>query len=220
MAAQIYGPTRLGVGLYSVPNAARLIRVSSQQVRRWIDPQDGLIRRALPPDEQTITFLELMELHFVKMFREAGVSLQTVRRAAKTAARRFECAYPFTVHRFDTDGRTIFATLIEAERNRKLVEDLQHGQYVFETIVRPFFKKLEYHHDDPVRFWPMGHTHRIVLDPRRQFGKPIDDASGVPTRALFRAVIAGDDLSTVATWFNVPAAAVAAAIKFEESLAA
>jgi uncharacterized protein (DUF433 family)/DNA-binding transcriptional MerR regulator len=220
MPAQLSEPNRLGVGLYSVPDAARLIKVSSQQVRRWIDPQDGLIQRVLSPDEQTITFLELMELHFVKMFREAGVSLQTVRRAATTAARHFECAYPFTIHRFDSDGRTIFATLIKAEKKRKLIEDLQHGQYVFETIVRPFFKKLEYHQDDPVRFWPMGHSHRVVLDPRRQFGKPIDAASGVPTRALFRAVIAGDDPSTVATWFNVSAAAVAAAVKFEESLAA
>ena len=220
MTAKSSGPTRLGVGLYSVPEAARLIRVSSQQIRRWIDPQEGLIQRALSPDEQTITFLELMELHFVKMFRDAEVSLQTIRRAAKTAATHFECSYPFTVHRFDTDGKTIFATLIEAEKKKRLVEDLQHGQYVFENIVRPFFKKLEYHQDDAVRFWPMGQAHRIVLDPRRQFGEPIDAASGVPTRALFRAVMAGDEPSTVATWFNVPAAAVTTAVKFEESLAA
>jgi len=220
MTTKLNEPTRLGVGLYSVPEASRLVKVSSQQVRHWIDPQEGLIQRVLSPEEQTITFLELMELHFVQMFRQAGVSLQTIRSAAKTAARHFECRHPFTVHRFDTDGRTIFATLIQTERRKALIEDLKHGQYVFEKIIRPFFKKLQYHQDDAIRFWPLGATNRIVLDPHRHFGKPIDAPTGVPTKTLFHAIKAGDDPSTVATWLNVPAAAVAAAVKFEESLAA
>ena len=174
----------------------------------------------LLPEERTITFLELMELHFVQMFREAGVSLQTIRRAAKTAAQQFRCSHPFTVHRFDTDGRTIFATLIQAEKDDALIEDLRHGQYVFETIIRPFFKKLEYHQDAAIRFWPLSQKERVVLDPQRHFGKPIDAPTGVPTKTLFLATKAGDDLSTVATWFNVPDAAVAAAVTFEESLTA
>ena len=38
-----------------------------------------------------------MELHFVRMFKEAGVSLQTIRKAAKTAAHQFQQPYPFTL---------------------------------------------------------------------------------------------------------------------------
>ena len=220
MTTQRDHTSRIGVGLYSIPEAARLIKVSSQRVQSWLSPEEGLIHRVLPPNEKTITFLELMELHFVHMFREAGVSLQTIRRAAKTAAEHFGCDHPFTVHRFDTDGRTIFATLIGKEKKRRLVEDLKHGQYVFETVMRPFFKKLEYHQDDAVRFWPLTRAGRIVLDPQRHFGKPIDSSTGVPTRALYCAIKAGDDPATVATWFNVPAVAVSAAVKFEESLAA
>jgi uncharacterized protein (DUF433 family) len=171
-------------------------------------------------EEGVLTFLELMELHFVRMFRESGVSLQTIRQAARTAAHQFQRPYPFTLHRFDTDGRDIFATLRQSEKRRKLIEDLKHGQYVFENIVRPFFKKLEYRQDDAIRFWPLSRTGRVVLDPQRHFGKPIDDPTGVPTEALFLAVKAGEDPPTVATWFNVPHAAVAAAVEFEESLAA
>ncbi len=140
--------------------------------------------------------------------------------AAKTAAGQFEQPYPFTFHRFDTDGRDIFATLGRAETRRKLIQDLKHGQFVFETICRPFFKKLEYDQDNAIRFWPLNKNGRVVLDPQRHFGKPIDAATGVPTKALYLAIKAGDDPTTVATWFNVPYAAVAAAIKFEESLLA
>ena len=220
MTAELSQPNRLGIGLYSIPEAARLLRASPQRVRHWIDPQEELIHRVFSPSEMLITFLELMELHFVQMFRVAGVSLQTIRRAAKTAARQFQCSHPFTLHRFDTDGRDIFATLILGEKSKSLIEDLKHGQFVFETIVRPFFKKLEYRQDDAIRFWPMNRTGRVVLDPERHFGKPIDASTGVPTKALYLAVKAGDDPKTVATWFNVPKAAVAVAVKFEESLSA
>ena len=176
MTATTIIQNRLGVGLYSIPEAARLLRVSPQLVRRWIDPQDGLIHRVFSPDEMAISFVELMELHFVQMFRGEGVSLQTIRSAAKTAGRQFNCPHPFTLHRFDTDGRDIFATLLHSEKRKALIEDLKHGQYVFDSIVRPFFKKLEYNQDDAIRFWPLNKTGRVVLDPQRHFGKPIECA--------------------------------------------
>ena len=213
-------PLRLGVGLYSIPDASRLLGTRTNTVRRWLNPEERLIARVFDSGEQTISFIELMELHFVKLFSDEGVSLPTIRRAAKTAAQQFSTCHPFAVHRFDTDGQTIFATLIRSEKTSALIEDLKQGQYVFETIVRPFFRKLEYDTNEAIRFWPLGTGGRVVLDPGRQFGKPIDSETGVPATALYRAVQAGDEPVTVAKWFEVPLEAVRAAIAFEKSLAA
>jgi hypothetical protein len=33
--------------------------------------------------------------------------------------------------------------------------------------------------DIAARWWPLGRTRGIVIDPKRQFGQPIDDATGV-----------------------------------------
>ena len=175
---------RIGVGLYSIPDAARLIKSTVGNVRRWSNASHGAVNSRFDPHERTITFLELMELHFIKLFRDEGVGLETIRKAAKTAARQFATPYPFAVHRFDTDGRTVFATLLSGEEQTAVIEDLKHGQYVLDTIVRPFFKKLEYGNDTAVRFWPLGAGQRVVLDPERQFGKPIDNETAVPTEAL------------------------------------
>ena len=38
-------PARLGVGFYSIPEVARLLRVPLQTVRRWVDPEEQLIQR-------------------------------------------------------------------------------------------------------------------------------------------------------------------------------
>lgn len=215
--------THIGIGLYGFADAARLLGISLSKLRSWVSPKERLIHRQLPADEKAITFAELMELYFIAMFRNEGVSLDTIRRASAAAAAKFSADYPFSVKRFDTDGRTVFATLIHEETDGVMVEDLRHGQYVFEKIMKPFFHKLEFRGAHEVsRFWPREKRGRIVLDPARQFGRPIDAETGVPTKAIYDACMAGhgQDPKEVARWFKIPLAAVQAAGAFERSLVA
>lgn len=186
-----------------------------------MDEQRGVVKRQFASDRRMLSFLELMELYFVKMFREEGVSLQTIQRASQAAAKKFQTEYPLAVRRFDTDGRAIFATLVKENKDEVFVEDLARGQYVFEKVIKPFFRKIEYR-NEAIRFWPMEPKGRVVLDPNRSFGKPIDAETGVPTRAVYDAWIAGggQDRATLAKWFDIPHKAVDAAIEFEQSFAA
>lgn len=214
----------LGRGAYSVADAARIVGRHYNTIRRWISTDGGIITRTYDPNVHTISFAELMELHFIDMFEAEGVSFQTIRRAAQIAAKQFDTDYPFTVKRFDTDGKTIFSTLRDevgkSRRKKVLVQDLKIGQYVFESIMKPFFRKLEYGKSDISRYWPMSKRGRVVLDPSRGFGQPIDDKTGIPTKSLYDAVQAGggQSLKEVAAWFDVPESAVKAAVTFEKSL--
>jgi uncharacterized protein (DUF433 family) len=149
--------------------------------------------------------------------------MSVIRRAAEEAARTFGTPYPFAVKRFDTDGRRIFATLQSATSEERVLVELGQGQSVFEHVVRPFFRKLEHHGTgDALRYWPMDREGRVVLDPERAFGQPIDAETGVPTRVLRDAVMAGAGQSPedVAWWFGVPVEAVLAAVSYEQSLLA
>ncbi len=223
MCARNASLTRLGVGIYAISDAARILGVHPSRVRRWLKADDGLVTRYFDPAEQTLSFMELMELHFIKMFRDEGVSLQVIRKASRAAAKRFKAEYPFAVKRFDTDGKTVFATLIGEQDEQPVIEDLRRGQYVLENIMRPFFRKLDYDTSAEVsRFWPLDKSGRIVLDPQRSFGKPIDAETGVPTDAIFQAFKAGrgQNISSIAEWFDVPSQAVEAAISYEQSRAA
>ncbi len=189
-------------------------------MRRWLRKEDDLVTRAFDPDDRAISFAELMELHFIKMFRDEGVSLQAIKKASQKAAVQFNTDYPFAVKRFDTDGKTIFATLAKECDDEELVVDLEKGQCVFNTIIRPFFRKLDYSSADISRYWPLTKKRRVVLDPNRRFGEPIDPDSGIPTSALYKALKAGKGQSVeeVAKWFDVPVSAVRAAAEFERSL--
>ncbi len=212
----------VGCGLYTLGQAARLLHLRPNVLRYWIGGVGAasIVSRKIATDP-VLTFAELMELHFVKLFRDQGVPFRAIRKAAKAAELKFNSPYPFTVKRFDTDGKTIFATLKRDETKKTVVEDLEKGQLVFQKIIRPFFKKLDYGTTDVERFWPLKKRGRIVLDPQRRFGKPIDFETGISTDAIAKAVAAGDgqDVKTVAKWFDIPVEAVKAAIRFEKSLA-
>lgn len=221
MTATLAEHPHLGVGLYTIADAARLVKAHPETIRRWVGGQDGIIPRTLPSEEKLLTFQELMEIHFIQMFRSKGVSFQTIRKASARASEQFHTNYPFTVKRFDTDGRTVFSTLIKSGKHEDIIEDLERGQLVFKSIIRPFFKKLEYKLDTVARFWPLTKRGRVVLDPKRKFGKPIDAATGIATSVINEAVLAGGGQSPqeVARWLDIPVAAVNAAVEFERSLA-
>lgn len=196
--------------------------MNSTSMRYWLGRgKASPIFQPTFPDEDLLSFVDLMELHFIRIFRKEDVSLQTIRKAAAAAARKYHVDHPFAVHRFDTDGRTIFATLEKKETKKQVVEDLKHGQYVFQRFVRPFYRKLEYGRIEVERFWPMDRSGRVVLDPMRRFGQPIDSETGVSTESIMQVVAAneGKDVKTVAEWLDIPVEAVQAAIRFERSLA-
>jgi DNA-binding transcriptional MerR regulator/uncharacterized protein (DUF433 family) len=212
----------LGVGLYPVVDAARIVGVTPQTIRRWFHSDQGLLPRDIKTGD-SVTFAELMELHFIKMFRDEGVSLETIKVASRKAAKRYHSDFPFSVKRFDTDGTDIFATLKNEATNKEMTEDLRRGQLVFTKIVKPFFRKLEYGQNfDLLRFWPMSKSGRVVIDPARKFGKPIDFETGVSTHVIANALKAGGGQSPaiVARWLGIPLAAVKKAAQFERSLAA
>jgi uncharacterized protein (DUF433 family) len=222
----------VGVGLYSYPEAARIVGVPASRLRRWASGYrrrtaqgetviTPVVQRYFATDTHVLTFLELVEILFIKLFRTAGVPMAVIRQAAEEATRTFGTPYPLAVKRFDTDGRRIFAALRARSSNERVLIELGNGQTVFETVVRPFFRKLEYHGEgDALRYWPLEREGRVVLDPERAFGQPIDSETGVPTRTLFDAVRAGEgqSLDAAAWWYGVPLEAVQAAVCFEQSL--
>jgi uncharacterized protein (DUF433 family) len=155
------------------------------------------------------------------MLSHEGVSLKTIRRLSNVAGDRFGTDYPLSCKRFEAEGQSLFAALIQ-EADESEIEDIKRCRQGFETLVRPFLKKLEYcpDADEAARYWPCGKSARVVLDPERKFGKPIDAETGVATRAIHDAANAnsGEEPAAVAAWLGIPTAAVESALAFERSV--
>ena len=218
-----------GVGIYTLPEAARIIQTNTMRVRRWLlgyrFPTDAgtgesppVFAAQLPQldGHQAIGFLDLIELLFIKAFRTYGVTLQTIRSAATEAARRWGVSHPFCMKRFATDGRSIFATLRDEAGEEHLLE-LTRSQFGFMSVLAPYLKQLDYGLPGDVRrWWPLGKSKPVFLDPAISFGKPVVRPHNVPTEAIFHAIDAGETENEVSGWYNLPIQAVRAALEFEK----
>jgi uncharacterized protein (DUF433 family) len=223
----------LGVGMYSFVDAANLIGAPVREVRRWVVGYDFGLRdgrrsrsTGLWPREfeslDGVSFRDLLELRFVKAFRKHGVSLQAIREAAVEARKMFDSNYPFTMRRFQTDGRAIFVSVHDETGDESLVDIVKH-QDVFREIVGPsLYEGIDFDNDGAAsRWYPVEKSKAIVLDPARSFGHPLLTQSGIPTIAVARAVRAeDDDVSVVAKMFGISPAEVRQALAFEERLQA
>lgn len=223
----------INAGIYSIPEAARLTRVSAARIRRWLKGYDFKTKKERHHSDPVwegqldaidgavaVGFRDLVEIRFVAAFLNAGVSWKTMRACHAAAQREFRTEHPFCAGRFETDGRKILLRQAEAEGDSALV-DLTTNQREFTRIVEPFFKELDF--DDemtPLRWWPLGRERAVVVDPGRSFGQPIAPQAGVPTRVLAKSVRANDgDFDKVARWYEVTEGEVRDACEFENGLA-
>lgn len=222
----------IGVGSYTVPEAARLTKAPARNIRRWLGGysyRTNGLKATAPPlwtpqiprmdDHIELGFRDLIEVLFVQAFVDVGLSLKTIRSCLEYAR---ECAgddRPFSTRRFKTDGRTIFLESLRQSGEAELL-DLKQRQYVFEHVVERSFKDLDICDDAVIRWRPYNGKESIVVDPTRSFGQPIAADFGVPTIVLADAVKVETSVERVAKLYDIPAAVVRDAAKFEASLRA
>ncbi len=235
-------PLPVGVGLFPLPVAARLAQIDTRNARRWAEGYDypykgetrhsaGVMPLTFPPirGERDLTFAEMLTLRLVAAFRNAGLSMRTIKRVSDVAVQHYDTPLPFVSRRFRTDGRKVFVEISKdpaandepamPKGERRLI-DVLSGQENFAEVVEPsLFQNVDWHADIATRWWPIRHSGFVVLDPAVMFGAPHIAGSRVPTDALASAVRAegGSDqaIVAVADWFGVEQAAVRNAVHFE-----
>jgi uncharacterized protein (DUF433 family) len=223
----------LQIGIYTVAEASRLAGVSPQRIRRWVRGYEFKVkhgRHRSPAIWSTqletidhavaLGFLDLLEIRAVDAFIGTGVSWKDLRQLHQRAGRWLKSPHPFCTNRFATDGHTIFMELREKNHHVTLW-DMRDVQRVFDKIIRPFLRNVDFDSARvPRRWWPRGKHRQVALDPRRSFGHPIIFREGIPTRVLARSVRANDSIEEVARWFQINPRSVHEAVDYEQALAA
>lgn len=225
--------TLLQTGIYLIPEASRLTRVSPWRIRRWLRGYEfksksgrhrspAVWQGQLDPidHKMALGFHDLLEIKCVDAFLNAGVGWKTLRQAHNQAQKVLKHSHPFCTNRLATDGKHIFMELRE-DGGETTVWDAAQLQRVFDRVINPFLKNLDFGEGKfPTRWWPRGKDRYVALDPRRNFGQPSIFERGIPTRILANSVAANASVEQVALWYEVSAKAVQEAVEYEQQLAA
>jgi uncharacterized protein (DUF433 family) len=216
-----------GIGLYTLKEAERLTGADAREAGRWLfgcrvgaGVSAPLWQTQLADKEidgaKVIGFRDLLELRIVKAFTQHNVSLRVIRAAIASAKLIFSTEYPFTAHRFLTDGKSIFYEALK-DHGEVEITDLARCQRVFEHIIRPeLFAGIKFASDgQATRWFPVKKSEVIVLDPALAFGKPVLAEFGIRTDVLAACFAVEQDKKRVAALYNVPLYALNVACAYE-----
>ena len=223
------------VPAYTAAEAARLAGVNAGRVRRWLrgyeydaprrqtDTTSRRVRRApvvhrADADAPHASFLDLVDLLFVKKFLEAGVSLQKLRRAMDEADRLIG-GHHFAQRNFFTDGRNIYMEV--RDRADALLELLTGGQWVIAPVIKHLSTEIKFHETTGFaeRWFPLGPQASVVVDPRVSFGAPTVDGKGIDTANVYDMYVAENGRAEiVASWLGLEPKEVRDAVAFESRL--
>lgn len=218
----------LSAPTYSIAETSRLTGISRGRISRYLrgyiyegGELDPVISRSIPPESTYASFLDLIDLLFVKRFIESGFSLQFIRKALEEARIHLGSRH-FARSRFFTSSKTI---ILDLPNSSNMVGLLMGGQRALSEVIENVYDKVDFEEITEFGFvskwYPRGRGGYIVIDPTISYGRPTIMGSGIATENIFDLYLGEKKkLDPVKSWFDLPKHKIQAAVRFETSLVA
>lgn len=218
---------------YTIPDAARYLRIPAGTVRSWTVGRSYPVtegKRFFEPlitvPQQTprlLSFTNLIEIHVLRAIRKHHkIQLDKVRTALDFPEEQLSVTHPLAHEEFRTDGISLFI-----ERYGTLINASAQGQTQLKAVLTQHLERIE--PDDSglaIKLYPFtrsdeAHNPRIVvIDPRIAFGRLVIDGTGIPTSIIAERYKAGDSLQDLAEDYDCDLSQIEEAIRCEIPLAA
>lgn len=220
------GLSTLDRPLYSYAEAARLLRVPSQTLRRWLEgaTREGVeyppVIRPEPTGSDWVTWGEFVEAGLLRGYRRKKVSLQRMRPFIE--GMREESGVPYPLAHFKPQILDRKKLVYELQRETLLDPELylvqfDRGQMLLAPPVEDFLERVEFDPSGVVtRLRPSGLSNPVVIDPEVSFGVP--QIRGIRTESVAESVAAGESREQAALSWGLGMSDVEAALTWEGSL--
>lgn len=212
--------------LYDLGEAARLLELSTGKVRRWLDGYERAgvlyppVIRAEATGADVVTWGEFVELGYLREYRDAGVSLQTLRPFIIRLREEFGIPHPlahegvYLAERRQLVLQVQQATQVSPALYMVADSTNKDGQLVLAEPVEAFLRRVEFDHGAARRWRPYGEGSPVVVDPTQSFGVPT--IRGIRTEILADAFGDGESVDTLADDYGLTTAEVEAALRSEQ----
>lgn len=218
--------TLLDRELYTVAEAARLLRVHQRTLMNWLDGYErkGVryppVVRAHSTGRDVVTWAEFVESALLAEYRRRrDVPLQHIRPVVDAMRERYGVPYPLAhFHPYVADRELVFEDQVREQvptSVRFVVE--RSNQLVLNAPAESFFQKVEWDEDVARYLYPSGKSSVVRIDPAHNFGLP--EVRGFRTEMLFELFEAGDSIDLIARSFDLEPSEVEEAVRYESSRA-
>ncbi len=227
----------LDTPMYPPYLASRLAGLSVGRVNRWLrgyeysykhrgevyyGAKESLVERPHAHDSIYASFLDLIDLIFIKRFIDRGFTVQKMRKAL-FEVKELSTSHHFAQSMFWTNGAKIYVELGEASSSKEsaILELLSGGQWVIAPTIVEYADKIDFSQDSGFaeRWFPIGRNKNVVIDPDINFGSPTIAGRGMETANIYDTYLAEKkSFKRVARWMDVTVEEVSNAVEFEECI--
>lgn len=210
---------RFGEGIYSPIEVSEILKLPYHKVKYLIK---GYWNSATfgPPRNRAINFLGLIEFYFYYFLRvEEKWTAQAIKKLHTRLSSDFNTPYPFASLKIKPHKRENSVDKMKAwiDYDGQLLQADGKFQPSFREFIEPFLDQIEYGDDLLAkRFYPLKKTKSIVIDPKKQFGKPIISGKGVRTEVVYRFFLGGESKEGICKLYNLELDQVENAILYHE----
>lgn len=225
------GASPRALPLYSVPDAARILRVRPATLRSWAlgrrYPTRGGPRRwpalirAADPKSNRLSFTNLVELHVLSVLRGRKIRVDRIRSATQFVRDEMGTDHPLANVDVHTDEVDLYVEFIG-----QLVNASRGGQAAMRPLIERYLTRIERDEKGLARrLFPATRPgdeelgpQTVVVDPARRFGRPLIEGTGIETSVVAERFRAGDSWSDISRDLALEPAAVEEAVRFEAML--
>jgi len=219
MNAEVKKKPSLGIGLYTIPDVAKILHLDRTLVRRWLNEYWGNQFTEGNKNfsswgqgrEKAVHFFTLIEFYVFYQLRIQGVSAQNIVKSYEVIRNELKTPFPFANSSILTDRKKIFYTtdgelIINADKSK---------QINFKAIIEQFCHKIDFDKDRlALRYWPLGKGKNLVVDPHHQLGQPTIKSTNILAETLYAMHTAGEKISFISSLYDVTESDVKASIEF------
>lgn len=218
--------------LYSLREAARIVRIPPATLRSWVIGRPYPTRsgtqswpplvRIADPAARRLSFTNLVELHVLSVLRgRRGVRVRNIRKALRFIQEQMGTEHPLADVDTSTDEIDVYVEFFGQLWNAS------QAQRVLRPSLDRYLKRIERDERGLARrLFPIVRTGEhpgprlVVIDPERRFGRPVLDRAGIETSIVAERFRAGESVRQLAEDFTIEPEAIEEALRFEELLRA
>jgi len=222
---------------YAPTFTAKLVGLSSHRVRRWLRGYSydnnykflkgsvniktkipAVVKRDGTQDSKYASFLDLIDLLFIKHFITSGISLQKLR-LALSESESILGGHHFAQREFFTHGKSIYLKV--KNKGGAITELLSGGQWAIAPIIEQTAKRIDFSevHGYAERWYPLVDSKNVVIDPLVSYGSPSLKNKNLKTSIIYDLFLSENkNVEKVCSWMEITMDEALSAIKFEQTL--